>query len=427
MGYKEEKAVSGSKEGVSSIPVFACMAMIVVYVGRVQEIVPQLRGLPLALVTTVLVFILSVLDGRLNFSVLWRTTEAKLVLLFLFLGLVSVPLSVWPGGAFRIWRTVFVSNALFFFCCYANAERREDLFRLLWGLTLGITFLLLGVFLRHGFGEFGERVAVTMSYDPNDLAMWIVCSLPLVAVLTPNYLNVKGVFLGILSVLMLFVLLHTGSRGGIFSLLACGGLFFVIRTPGFGAIRKLLVLGALVIAIIVLVPQSLVQRFQNLWKGTDYNITAQLRDGTEGRITIWRHGMQLLGENMLSGVGAGQAGNAMGPAYGQYAWRTVHNAYLQAGLEIGLGGGVVFLVILLKIWINTNPGGYQKNESGQERQTVVLANSVRIALVGYAVSCLFISQAYSSIVPFLLACSGRLAAAAHGEQPAVQSNNSAKL
>jgi O-antigen ligase len=104
--------------------------------------------------------------------------------------------------------------------------------------------------------------------------------------------------------------------------------------------------------------------------------------------------------NPITGVGVTNSITAMGEEYGR--WRALHNSYLQVALELGLGGLILYLLLLRLIWRNCSLALAQFQVSGDQKAMELLAVCTRVALITYMVAALFLSQAYSLMVPILL-------------------------
>lgn len=389
------------------LSVYACAFMLIIHLSRIQEIFPLLLGMRLALISLAITVLLSLLNGRLNAYVLGSSKESKLMVAFWLLGLFSIVFSVWPGGAFRIWKVVFTTNILIFFCCLVNMGNEKELLILTWSMIASALFLGSGTLI-FSAPMVTQRLSVTAAYDPNDLAMILVTLVPFaIACFFSGKLTAK-LFSGITIIVMLIALFKTGSRGGFIGLLAVGVFFLLTSFSRITKFKKFVVL-ALVIAVSVSVAsQSLWDRFGDVLSGQDYNLRMD-DDEVVGRLEIWKSGLELLLKKPILGVGPGQFATAMGLTHGQYSWLTAHNSFLQVALELGLPGLLVFLLLISRSWLNSQTAQLGLVNAGRQGFILDLAVSNRIALVGYVACAMFLSQAYSVLVPIIFAHSSALA------------------
>ena len=197
------------------------------------------------------------------------------------------------------------------------------------------------------------RISVGASYDPNDIAMVLATLFPFVA-----YAFVQGglrarLFCTALMGGIMLGILSTGSRGGLLALGVAGAL--LAFTPGTGVKiwHKLFVVVLAAGFFMSPAADKVKKRFQEVLSGRDYNLDTSEKTGG-GRLMIWSDALKAIAERPLTGVGVGNATTAMGAEY--HRWMTVHNSYLQVGVELGVPGLIVFLLLLRTIWRNCREG-----------------------------------------------------------------------
>ena len=149
------------------------------------------------------------------------------------------------------------------------------------------------------------------------------------------------------------------------------------------------------------------ERWATVFSGEDYNLS-EAEDHGGGRLAIWSSGMVLFSENLITGVGVGNSSTSMGERYGHTAWKTMHNAYIQITLELGIFGLLVFILMMRMIWKNCTLVITKARNVVDERQMLVFATSLRISLLVYMIGAFFLSQAYSILIPLLLVVSDRI-------------------
>ena len=407
------KAEAENSDPVSRSSLFSFFASfaIIAYISRIAELVPQLGRLRINLVLFVVAFALLFITGSSR-AVRWKENrELSLLFLFIIATFPGIILGVWPGNSVLTLRTtLFINMALFIFC-QALITEEKHLFSVAKLLLLSCAILLVGLIFKPIVVE-GNRITTTFTYDPNDLALLLSFAFPIVTAffVTSRFIG-KVISVSIILGLLMGVV-KTGSRGGMLALGVSILLIFFSKGMRLAFFYKLMVI--LLVILFTLSPkgQGMRDRFSRLLSGQDYNITNS-ESVAGGRLAIWKSGLTLMKTYGITGVGVGNSAVAMGEDFGDTAWKTMHNSYLQAALEMGLFGLFVFLLMLYQIWKNTRyiirrypPDTKDSNE----QKLLSLATAIQISLFSYLVSAFFLSQAYSLIVPVILAISGRFAA-----------------
>jgi len=319
----------------------------------------------------------------------------------LFLGSVSIFFSVWPGQSFKTWWSVLLINTLlllFWLPVGTHPARLRSMVALL-ACTAGTLALVL-LFLDPAVLDSGRLQIEGSTYDPNDLAFILASLFPFVVFLFLTA-GMKGRLLwGALLVCLLLGLFKTGSRGGILALVVAGILLVLLpsRRGIRGWFKCVFVL--LVVAFFLSpVTETVKERWREVLSGEDYNFS-QADESGAGRLDRWRSGAKLFLANPVTGVGLGNSGTALGLETKN--WLTIHNSYLQVGMELGVAGLLLFFSLLWTIWRNCTLAIEVLDKRKVEGPLILLAAATRIALVAYMMGAFFLSQAYSILVPVLL-------------------------
>lgn len=378
----------------------AALGLIVcMFVGRIQEIFPLLSRLYLGKLAVALGLLLCLSSSRLRDVLGWKQT--KLMAALWFWGALTIPLSVWPGSSFHFWLIGLTSLLVFYLVIACYASDLDNSMFLVKGMVLcGLLFCFEIIFL--GVRTASGRIDVTRgSLDPNDLALMLVSTFPFFIAFYQTGKKREKAFAACLLVLSFPAIFLTGSRGGVI------GLFTVLLAMTFGRKTKLttkvLIVGLAGCSLFFL-PHELVVRFKAVWNGTDYNYKV-------GRIEIWKQAARLFITHILTGVGGAQSHTAMGMAYGHTAWKACHDIFFQIGLELGLPGLLLFLAMLYTIWKNIHLG-LSAVAFDEKNPVRILLENARLSLLGYIVCGIFLADAYSPVVPFLLAFTNGLASLA---------------
>jgi O-antigen ligase len=208
-----------------------------------------------------------------------------------------------------------------------------------------------------------------------------------------------------LTVVTVVSILLTGSRGGAIGLCVVAVLTtaFPLNRDASGAlkkfsIRRMLIRCAMLVPIVALswghLPTDTQQRIATLVDlGSDYNADP---DENGSRLLIWRQDIGMVLKRPI-GYGLGSAERVNGLAGGQY--RNAHNSLVQAFLELGALGLLLYVRVLYTTWSELGRviRVAEYRSAGEEQQRAALyARTLRTALAGNLGAGLFLSQAYSA-------------------------------
>jgi O-antigen ligase len=127
--------------------------------------------------------------------------------------------------------------------------------------------------------------------------------------------------------------------------------------------------------------------------GTIANIEADESGSAQTRWSDMRTAATLVAQHPLIGVGAGMNIFALNEARGS-TWTEIHNVYLQLGLELGLPGLILFLVLYFKCMRNTGDVIRRSKQAPQLAPLLHLAEAIRVSLIAFAVAAMFHPTAY---------------------------------
>lgn len=192
-------------------------------------------------------------------------------------------------------------------------------------------------------------------------------------------------------VVFLISIMFCGSRGAVL------GVTAVAFTSGVRAPRKLAVVAAvllLVAAIVFVLPDASKQRMHSAqeWE----------KDGTaSNRIMLWKAGMRMLWDHPIIGVGPWNFARTRMKYYagGDPNPRATlaHNTFVEAVVDLGLLGGVPFLMLLLLyLRLNAQTRKYLLALGAERRRgfEYCLALGLDLALVGFLTAGFFHSALY---------------------------------
>jgi putative inorganic carbon (HCO3(-)) transporter len=395
-----ESRVSPLLVGVAVLTIF--------FVPQMLQMFPSLAGLQIVKVTAIAVTLLFLLSRRYILSRV-RLGEVKQVaclIALLVLATITIPLAVWPNSAFHYIFDVYGKNVIFVYLLVQAARSDRDVRVIVTVLTACCAALVLAMIT--GFGPLVTyqsepgRLAVGGTYDPNDLGLLFVITIPFAFFMIRRSGRLMRLFLLSSIALMLIGMVKTGSRGGFLGLLAISVLMFVRASS---RARKY-TLAAAALGSLLLVwaaPAAYWARINTIFEyREDYNLTMR-----GGRIQIWEMGMKMIASSPLTGVGISCFPYEHSKLSGDGLQKAAHNIFVQAAAELGLPGLLLFVSM---IFISLRQARTIRRQArGLVREEFMwLASAVEISMIGFVVSGFFLSHAYSGISCFMVGIAGVL-------------------
>jgi hypothetical protein len=388
--------------------------LIALMVGKVGDWVPGLSSIPLVKIAYLFAaFSAYTGAGAALGPVSIRSSRiARSALILLGLAIASF--------VFSIYRSSTVSNSLYVLILILTimlvlrvTQTLGDVQRILFGFAAASMSLSIGLVLNYH----GGRAFINDNFDPNDIAYALDTILPLVLALRQRPSRLGRLLMNALAVVTVLAILLTGSRGGAVGLLVvlAAATAFPLSRDAHGALKKFSVRRTLIrSAILVLtvalawgyLPADTQQRMATLVDlGNDYNA-----DATENgsRLLIWKQDIGMVWKRPI-GYGLGSAELVDGLAGGQY--RTAHNSFVEALVELGVLGLLIFLHVIYTTWrelgrVVTFGCGPAAGE--EEQKAALYARALRTALLGNLAAGFFLSQAYSASLWMLVATAATL-------------------
>lgn len=374
-------------------------------VWRVHELFPGLaiHGLPiLATVAAVTLFALSNGVWSRVSSLNHPITRAALGILLLVA--LSVPGSLYPGGSANFLLKDYLRSVLLMLLIAGSIRGFGDVRRYAWLQLAGVTLFSAVIVARAQMDPNG-RLRDMAYYDVNDLAMLIVCTLPLVLYLwrKPATPWSRAILAGA-TVFLMVALGKTGSRGGFLGFLAVGG-YLLLRLRGVSTVQRVTTVALLATLLVTLASDKYFDRIETMFNlREDYNWSGK---SETGRMEIWERGLGYMTAHPFLGVGVAQFGAAEGTLSpeaverqrygGSFKWTAPHNSFIQIGAEVGVGGLVLFVALLAAAFRTL---GRLRRAAAPE--IAVPAQILTASLVAFVVTASFLSQAYSAYLYTLL-------------------------
>jgi hypothetical protein len=374
--------------------------LLIVMIGKVTEWVPGISGLPLAKVA----FLFAVIyTARVRHKLVpVRVTSlriAKPALAFLVLSILSVFFSIYKSNTLQMSQGSIILLVTFVMLVKITQTMR-DIERMLLALVGCAIALSVGVLVNYT----GGRAHINDKLDPNDIAYVLDTLLPIVVALGVAHPKRRKWLAYGLAIIIVLATLLTGSRGGVLGLGVVALSMFAYplsftRTgelrgfsPG-GLIVKLALLTVLGFAVWANLPADTRKQLETLGDLThDYNADPNLKTS---RTVIWRTDLELSLKRPI-GYGLGAAGAAYGHNGGDY--HTSHNSLVQAFLELGALGVVLFVSAYFLCWNELGTivrRGRQMSVDHETAKAALYARALRVGLAANLVAGFFLSQAYS--------------------------------
>ena len=318
----------------------------------------------------------------------------------------SVPWSLYPGLSFGFLFGDFAKTLLMMAVVIAAIRHGKHLERLALVCVLGAGLYCLYTLTNFQLGTSG-RLGKLIYYDSNDLALWLVVTIPLAAhlIFRPpfRFARLAG---AVCLPLILMVFAQTGSRGGFIGLAAVT-CYMLLGYRQFSVAARIGVSVALLVGLTLVASDTYWELMATLLDpSSDYNWTGNARGG--GRMNIWRRGLGYMFHNPITGVGARAFPIAEGTVsefaarqeYGiGWKWSAAHNSFVQIGAELGILGLAAFTAAIGLALRTLSRIARRAPDPG----VVSLARALSAALIGYVAAGFFLSQAYGAFLYLILA------------------------
>ena len=399
----------------------ALSLLIALQVWRVHELFPSLavHGLPVLATGVALALFLLGPDltrrlADLNTSLVW-TVFGIVILMTL-----SIPGSLYPGGSTSFLFKDYLRSVILMLLVAASIRGMTDLRRYAWLQLGGVTLFSAVIVSTAQIGADG-RLRQVAYYDVNDLALLIVCTLPLALYLWRKPAGPwSRVLLAAATVFLMITLGKTGSRGGFLGFLTVGA-YLLLRLRGVSKVQRVATVALLATMLTAVASDKYFERIQTiLHPSKDYNWSGK---SETGRMEIWERGLGYMADHPVLGVGAAAfpiAEGTLSPEalelrrYGHsFKWMAPHNSFIQIGAELGVGGLVLFLVMLTAAF-----RALARLRRVPFPEIAVTAQILTASLVAFVVTAFFLSQAYSAYLYTLLGMILGLAKIASFARPA---------
>ena len=172
----------------------------------------------------------------------------------------------------------------------------------------------------------------------------------------------------------------SSSRGAVLGM-ATVGLYMLMKSER--KMRGLVAIAVVGICAFILVPPAQKERFAAM--GSDATSVS--------RTTYWRHGLEMMRDYPILGIGYRNWADYHGVVYGTRA--LPHNIFIQAGAELGYTGLLTFIALLASsFFVNRDTRRLARRRPHNGRFAFYMAHGLDGAMVGFVASGFFVTVLY---------------------------------
>jgi hypothetical protein len=377
--------------GTSSVAYAAFVAFTFVLLLAPQNLFPFLGSLRIVLLMGAVAIVAHVRDRwELGLPLARPGRETRVAAALLVWALVGWPFSLWPGGTLALVLDLYLKALIVFWLIGNLVDTLPRLRGMAWTLTwLTLALALVGIsnYLSGVFGPGQDRRILGydggLTRNPNDLALMLNLIIPIAVslLLSTTGVLVRTVLVVALALQVTAVIL-TFSRAGFLTLAATLGLYGLrlLGRPSRGFVLAGVAAAALALPFL---PAGYAERLLTL-RAIDADSTGSAQARWGGTVAA----IENMAAHPILGAGLGMDILALNETVGP-TWRAVHNTYLEYGVDLGVPGLVLFLLLLWSSWKSARAA---RRLGGLELAS--LAEGIEISLVAFAVAALFHPAAY---------------------------------
>jgi O-antigen ligase len=329
----------------------------------------------------------------------FRYTPARLWLAFLVCLVLAVPFSSWRGGSFRLAESYLRTDFIMLLVTAGLAVSWVECRYLMYAIALAALFNLLTARLLMIQTVESDRLFLQskgMISDPNDLAahLLLVLPFPLFVILRERtHLALRLILVAAMTYGM-FLILRTGSRGGLVAFVFTLG-FILMFSPPRQKVALLIAASVIIVILVSLLPGPTWNRLKSFSEGQETSKVAM--ESAESRKYLLKKSIELTFKKPLFGVGPGQFQNYEGreaiAEHRQGNWHATHNTYTQISSECGIPALVFFLGAIASTF-GTLRKIRKKALMMKKDEIVTAASCITVGLTGYVAASLFLANGY---------------------------------
>ena len=328
-------------------------------------------------------------------------TEVALAAALVGWAVITLPVSYWVTGSFDVLTNQFLKAVVFFWLVSSLTTTPTRLRVMAWTLVLcaiplavtGVRNYLFGEVLTTGVPGltriYGYMGGSGLAANPNDLALMLNLIIPIAAAMMigTRTFALRGVA-AVALLLSIAGVVVTFSRAGFLTLAASAVMMLavLIRRRSAGAATLLL---GVALVVPVLLPDAYFERLSTIT-----NIQADETGSAQGRWADVVASAEIVVRNPIVGAGIGNDLLALNEYRDRDTYRSVHNAYLQYAVDLGLPGLVLFAWLHILCFRNARRLERLVHRDDTLRSLGPLAAGLQVSLVAFFVAAMFHPIAY---------------------------------
>jgi O-antigen ligase len=375
------------------------------------EVLSVLGGVSLAKVAGALIVVAWVatvsIGGRRERN-LFTTHPAFTFLVLAFLGWSAISV-VWSESSSTALTSVmrYALNAFLLPIAFTAVRNRRDAMHILAAIVIGASIAAVSAIIAPPPPESAiyGRAAGTVG-DPNELAAALLVGLVVAAAFAVNrhISPALRALAGVSAVLCLMGILLSLSRGGLLGT-ACA-LLIAVAVAGRWRRRVLALAGTLGVLAV-----GYFAAFASL--PAKQRVLDVGAEGGTGRLDLWTVGLRMIEAHPLNGIGSGEfpvssvhyllrPGLIQSGAFILSTPKVAHNTYLNITAELGLVGGILFIA-MIAFCIGCALLAIKRVTRAGDECMEILTRGFVVAIGGYLVTLLFLSESTAKLFWILLA------------------------
>lgn len=310
---------------------------------------------------------------------MFRRGEGRLYVALFFLMTLSALINGW-GAAQNLYLWTYASHLGFYFIASVVVTSEKKMATTCYWLVASVVLIALSVIKDRIRWDVPRPGGI--AGDPNYYALIAICVVPLCLLAVERSKGWGRLFLLASGMLIIAAMLIGASRGGALALIVAGcyAILHLRRKVLLGGLAALTMAGLLVV-----VPNSLIDRIQNPDYGSDVSADA--------RLDLWNAGLRMVAANPVFGVGPANFAPATEVYSEGHSGQIAHNTYIEVAAEFGLPAFALWSAILFVSWNRMRRLGKRLTAAG-DATGAWMANSFKVGVVGYSAAAVFISAAY---------------------------------
>jgi O-antigen ligase len=370
----------------SGIAIFLTLSFIFLRFSFLHEILAEKLGFDthLLLIVGGAAILAGLVSGKLAASLSHRICVVWIVFVAL-MGL-ATSTSIWRGGSFGVLFPFLRTTVVLVVLIPTVAQSPRTLSQVLKGIGwAGLTTIVFGLTMRGNVGgrwEMSGGGEFASIENPNDFAALLVLTMPAVVYLCLRSGSSKLMkLIGVLGLgLGCTLLLTTGSRGALISILCCVR-YTLKQASAKGRLVMLLVVPLLVLATFPFVPTESLQRLESLFT-TDK--TGEPTASADQRKALLTASLDITLKHPLLGVGPGtfQEYEALeAKRRGERGmWHETHNSYTQVSSECGIPAALTFLcAIYMSFRV------FRRGQTAIDPEIRIVSTTLAVTIVSFGV------------------------------------------